>query len=209
MLLVPHRFSYTYPRDAIVEAVSAIPRVRDVRVTRVDRQSITVYFDEYIPYALWCLPEEPTNCAFLDSEGYAFASAPNLEGGALVRHIQVDNTELTLKQTFPSKHFKEVHDFIDRLHGELDLRVTDVMYTKDGDVELFINGGGSLKIAGEQNKNDAFRYLVSILASKEFKHLEPGNFKYIDLRFGNKVYVNEQLEPEIHATTTASTTATE
>ena len=46
--------------------------------------------------------------------------------------------------------------------------------------------------------------LRSILASDEFNDLQPGSFQYIDLRFGNKVFVNKEDPSLIAASTTAT-----
>ena len=204
LLLVPHRFAYTYPHDAVVHAVEGIPRVRSVYVERPDPKSLNVAFDEFTPFALWCLDTPNAPCYFLDDTGYAFAPAPALDGGALVRHTHEGDTELSVGHAFSGDDFAYIHAFTDRLRDELGLRITDVRYSKEGDIELFINGGGSLKITREQNQDDTFAYLASILASKEFKHLKPGNFNYIDLRFGKKIFVNEELVPSEGAATTSA-----
>jgi hypothetical protein len=47
--------------------------------------------------------------------------------------------------------------------------------------------------------------LETILASGTFTHLKPGNFQYVDLRFGSKVFVNEAPV----ASSTPETTDTE
>lgn len=200
--IIPYTFSLLYPKEQIATAVTAIPRVKDVAIER-DMESLLVTFTEYAPYALWCRPEHEA-CYFLDETGYAFAPGPRLEGGALIRHMFEDDGELGKRQVFEPEAFSAVHAFLFELSDVLGLRVTDVLYTKDGDVKLSVNGGGTLFIRGDASYDATFENLESVLASDEFKHLKPGEFQYIDLRFGNKVFVNEE-EPVI-ATTTASTT---
>jgi hypothetical protein len=143
-------------------------------------------------------------CYFLDATGYAFAPGPQLEGGTLVRHIREGGEVLEKKQVFEASAFQGMHTFLLELTNELKLRVTDVLYTKDGDANLSVNGGGKLRIRSGEPYEKIFENLKSVLTSETFKHLEPGNFQYIDLRFGNKIFVNEQ--PEVIATTTEATT---
>lgn len=206
MFLVPHRFSYTYPHDALVRALLAEPRIRTAEVVRSKRDTLRVIFEEYVPYALWCAEGGAQNgCYFLDETGYAFASAPLLAGGSLVRHVDEGNNVLTERAVYTSDNLHSVHAFILRLEQELNLRVTEVVYTKAFDMRLYINGGGTILIARDTDFSAAFEYLMSVLASDTFNHLKPGNFNYIDLRFGKKIFVNEELEYEIAATTSSST----
>lgn len=207
-LLVPHRFSYTYPQQRIIDAVSRVPRIFNVSVTESNRKSLVVAFDEYVPHALWCATRETTApCYFLTLGGYAFAEAPSLRGGSLIRHIREGDETLSTRTAFDESVLAAVHGFIMRMQEELSLRVTDVFYTKVGDIEFFVNGGGIIRITQTQDFVTSFENLVTLLHSEEFEHIEPGNFQYIDLRFGNKVFVNEQMQNEV-ATTTEDTAST-
>jgi cell division septal protein FtsQ len=202
--LIPYRFSFFYPKDKLIANVASIPRVQDVVIYR-DSKTLRVDFTEYAPFALWCSEYDGTpKCYFLDEKGYAFAPGPALRGGTLVRHIREGDESLEKKQAFETSDFRELHEFLEKLTDELKLRVTDVFYTKDGDIRLSVNGGGRFMIRAGEPYAKIFENLTLILASEAFKHLEPGNFQYIDLRFGNKIFVNEQ--PEVVATTTDATT---
>ncbi len=205
--IIPYTFSLMYPQERIASAIASIPRVKDVAVAR-EAETLTVTFTEYEPYALWCQPVT-NSCYFLDETGYAFAPGPRLTGGALVRHIFEDVEILEQKQIFEPAPFALLHKFLERLDTSLRLRVTDVVHTTDGDLRIMVNGGGELILAQNESYDAAFDNLASVLRSEEFKHIEPGNFKYIDLRFGSKIFVNEKLVPDTVATSSdeiASTT---
>jgi cell division septal protein FtsQ len=209
MKLIPYTFSFLYPKDHIANAITSLPRVKDVHVKR-NKRDISVEFTEYTPFALWCLPHtENSECYFLDETGYAFAPGPQLQGGALARHVREGETELKRGQAFDEGAFSRTHALLARLLHELGLRVTDVLYTEDGDMKLTVNGGGELMLLADAGTyDDAFENLISVLGSEEFRHIEPGNFKYIDLRFGNKVFVNEKLESNVLATSTETVAST-
>jgi cell division septal protein FtsQ len=208
MKVVPYRFTLMYPHDALIEAVQALPRVKSVELSREKNTELRVSFSEYAPYALWCAHDDGTRCYFLDAEGYAFAESPNLKGGTLIRHTYVGVSNLEKKQITEESVFRETHRLLERLRDELSLRVTDVRYTEAGDMELTVNGGGILFLRSESSYDGTFENLRSILGSESFSHLEPGNFQYIDLRFGNKVFVNEE-KPVVATTTDAIATSTE
>lgn len=205
LTIVPYTFSLTYPEERLARVIASIPRVKDVDLTR-DATSLSVVFTEYVPFALWCKNIDDA-CFFVDETGFAFAPGPRLHGGALVRHIFEEGGDPEKKQVFETDAFRSTHEFLDQLNERLKIRVTDVFYTKDGDVKLYVNGGGELIFKEGESYDVLYENLASVLASDEFKHLEPGNFKYIDLRFGNKIFVNERYASE--ATTTATGTIPE
>jgi len=202
--LIPYRFTLLYPHDTIVEALAAYPRVKEVTLTR-EHTVLTVNFTEYTPYALWCLPDT-VSCYFLDETGYAFGESPSLAGGALIRHVLYGEETLSRKQLMPRDDFTKLHHFLDRLATEMGIRVTEVRGTHTVDLTLSVNGGGALLIENNADYDRVFENLRTLLASKEFAHIAPGNFQYIDLRFGNKVFVNEELASESGTSSPQSTT---
>jgi len=66
-----------------------------------------------------------------------------------------------------------------------------------------------LKVSQLMPVADSFKNLQSILSSEEFIHLQNGAFQYIDLRFGDKIFLNEEEEvvemPEVLEETATST----
>ena len=90
--------------------------------------------------------------------------------------------------------------------SQLGFNVTAVKKTSQQELSYHIAGGGRIITSLLESYESTVENLATILQSEEFTHLEPGNFQYIDLRFGSKVFVNEEL-PELEtATTTASMT---
>ena len=202
--LVPKRFSYLYPHDRMVEVLGKIPRIHDVQISVEGRTHIHATFAEYIPHALWCVYEkDDAPCYFITKEGYAFAEAPSLHGGALTRHSIEGVAEIDSGMVIDPDTLQKIDNFSDRISEELGLRVTSIIHKKNSDLEFLVNGGGSILVSSGKDYQTTFENLKSVLTSKEFKHIEPGNFKYVDVRFDNKVFVNEDF-----STPGASTTAT-
>lgn len=200
-LIVPKHFTYLYPSERIHAVLAKNTRMHDIVLARTDRHTLDVSFKEYVPYALWCSYSASTSpCYFVTEDGYAFAEAPVLQGGALPRHVLEGVDDLHVGDLHTEKSLAEIDAFMQRATQELGLRIASVLHKKNGDIELHINGGGAIFVSGKKDLNTAFDNLTSVLSSTEFKHIEPGNFKYIDVRFENKVFVNEKLFEE--ATTT-------
>lgn len=204
--LIPKQFTYLYPHDRMKEVVEKTPRAYSVDIHRTSRNSLQVSFAEYVPHALWCMQDAvDTPCMFVDSSGYAFTEAPQLLGGSLVRHSFEGLESLTEGAVTTPERLLVVDSFIQRVEQDLGLRVTSLLEKKNGDIEFYVNGGGMILVSGGKDFQATFENLKSVLSSKEFKHIKPGNFKYIDVRFDNKVFVNEELETVSTATTSTTT----
>lgn len=199
---IPRRFTWTYPESEIVAVVQATPRVSHPSVERTGKV-VQVRFAEYEPVALWCGATAVYDCVFLDSVGYGFAVAPSLTGGAFIRYINVGHAAV------PGEVFTEVADFTQL--QELTARLSDVGWSviqieldQARDAFVRLAGGSELKISLTYSPQQIVDNLQTVLRSEKYADLEPGNFTYIDLRFGNKVFVNEFGDPEAHASSTES-----
>lgn len=209
MLIIPKRFTYLYPERRIYEVLEKTPRIHDIQIVRTTRTTLTVTFQEYVPHALWCISkEENVPCFFLNKEGYAFAEAPLLQGGTLIRHIAEGETEISRAQVINADLLARIDAFIVMVDEKLHMRITSVLHKKNGDLELYVSGGGTIFAPSTVDFTTTFNNLQSVLASKEFTHIKPGNFNYIDVRFNNKVFVNEEMGSTTNAIATTTATST-
>ena len=201
-LIIPKRFSYLYPHDRIYEVVAKNTRMYDISIERASYTELGVSFKEHIPYALWCSDSASTSpCLYMTNTGYAFAEAPILQGGALVRHVDEGTGDVAIGSVRTKKQLSDTEYFTSRIERELGLRTASILYKKNGDIEFSINGGGQIFVSGGNNVEDSFDNLHAVLTSQEFKHLKPGNFQYVDVRFSNKVFVNESMNDSGSTTT--------
>jgi cell division septal protein FtsQ len=197
--LVPRRFVYLYPKSSILNAVQAIERIKDVELERISATSLAVSFAEYVPDALWC-DAQAENCVFLDETGYAFAPAPDLTGGSFLRLEKLAITPVSGTQAFTEADYAQINQLVSLLEQNTWF-VRVVAVDAAGDAYLSLVGGGELKVALTDEPAQIIDNLFTVLNSPEFTGLGPGEFEYIDLRFGNKVFVND-LEPDVATTTT-------
>lgn len=202
--LIPKRYTLLYPKDDIEKHILDLDRVKNVHLEKDDNNNLIVAFEEHVPRALWCAEVDSEGCVFVDINGYAFAKAPRLTGGAFVRYIT--DTEPKVETYLDPEYIKETEAFISSVESELSLFVTHVVRLGDYDTEYYVSGGGRIKVSQGVSSTHNFRNLKLVLDAEEFKHIEPGTFNYIDLRFGDKIFVNE-VKADI-ATTTTSTTST-
>lgn len=201
--LIPKRFRWFYPETAIARRVEAIDRVKQTHLEFDDDNNLVVAFDEYVPLGLWCKDMESKECLFIDNSGLAFAPAPDLTGNAFVRFLTDSEPAVGMLVT-DQKYLDESQQFIEKLESNLNLFVTHVIKAGDFDTEYQVAGGGRIKISQSVPAEDSFANLETILRSEDFVHIEPGTFNYIDLRFGDKVFINEvkeEMETESATTT--------
>jgi len=188
--LVPRRFSLFYPEKEILDRLEGIERIKDVKLDKISRTALHVTFSEYKPYALWC-GNEIELCYFLDEKGFAFGVAPTLTGESLVRYYRSDKEPQLQTSYSDIEDFEKTKKFTEMMaqgewyivRVEID-SVRDVFYTLADDSEL--------RLTLRDEVEEPFHYLEALLGSNEFLHLKPGNFQYVDLRFGSKIYVNEE-----------------
>ena len=203
---IPRRFSWFYPEEEVIKKLEEIERIKDVHVEKISGTELKVTFSEYTPYALWC-GENNENCYFIDEKGFAFGRAPELTGESLVRHRKLGE-EPQLRATLISEDdFSKIKEF-NRLLALSGWYVAEVEVDTVKDVFYILGDGSEIRATLESDPNETFTYFDTLRKSEEFAHLQPGNFQYIDLRFGEKVYVNEESDLAV-ASSTDETMTTE
>lgn len=203
--LIPRTFTYMFPAAAIEAAVSSVPRVKDIEITRADKKTLAVSFTEYAPFALWCTKDRD-HCLFIDEQGFAFSDAPDLTGGAFVRFVVEDKPMLLGSSVLSEKTLATALSFSEALKQEFGFVVEEILYEQNGDVTYRLVGGAKLLLDKNATVENTINNLESVLDSDDFAHLRSDNFQYIDLRFGNKVFVNEEVAvPEMDTATTSTT----
>lgn len=189
--LVPRRFAWFYPESEIVSAVTATERIKNIVINRDSGTNLKVNFDEYTPQALWCKSVEQLECVYLDETGYAFGHTPQLIGGSFLRFVKTGEDPTIGTSVTNAQTLANISSLVEKL-AEHEWFVSYVEIDQVDDIFLKIVEGGELKVTAAEDPAMTVDNLLVILSSEEFKHIHPGNFQYIDLRFGNKVFVNEQ-----------------
>ncbi len=206
MGIIPRQFAWWYPQDEIIQNISQIPRMKNPIVERDGGRLLTVRFDEYQPYALWCADRTSEDCVFIDPTGYAFGAAPKLSGGAFLRYRTLGRDMVVGTAMAEPYELKTMETFVSLVESNLPFAITQIETDTAGDVFYIVSGGGEFKATLNDDAQKVFDNLRIILGSKEFTDVRPGSFQYIDLRFGNKVFVNEEIGGV--ASTSATTTET-
>ncbi len=189
--IVPRVFAFTYPEADIINSIKEIERIKNLTVVRSGATEVVVTFDEYEPHALWCKNNETEGCFFLDDSGYSFTTAPSLSGGSFLRMVTIGKDPSIHAQAFDTEQYKAAQELVTVL-ADAKWPISKAEIDAAGDGFLTVAGGGQFKITLKQSAKETVDNLMTVLGSEKFKHIKPGNFEYIDLRFGEKVFVNEE-----------------
>jgi cell division septal protein FtsQ len=190
---IPRSFAWLYPHDDIVATVSATPRVKDPVVER-RKKALVVTFAEYEPAALWCDAAESSQCVFLDENGYGFAAAPDLAGGAYTRYVQIGQSASTSEVFTDASDFAALQELVELLDAA-GWPVVSIELDQARDAFVRLVGESELKVSLTLTPAQTFDNLQTIRAAEQYTNLAPGNFAYVDLRFGNKVFVSIEGDP--------------
>ena len=206
---IPRSFVFTYPKQEIIDRLNETPRVKNPTVHR-DGQSLRVELAEFEPVALWCDSSFATStpCVFLDENGYGFAQAPMLAGGSYTRFTLVGEEAVVSQVYTDSTDFSLLRELEDLLFAK-GWTVARVELDQARDAFIYLVGESELKTTLRQTPQQTFDNLQAVLQAEQYQDLTPGSFEYIDLRFGNKVFVNEfgvpeeEIQPELENATTS------
>ncbi len=191
--LVPKTFAIFYPKNELVRSIKEMQRIKEVRVSRHGLNRLSVYYEEYVPKALWCEYENRQECLFLDETGFAFSKAPTLTGATLFRFVTTGQ-EVSLDTIIVEESlFLNALSFANRLASNFDYRIASIVIDGEEDVEFELVAGGSILISRSVGFDVSFENLRTVLASESFQELPAGEFRYIDLRFGDRIFINDTL----------------
>lgn len=203
--MFPKTNSIIYPREKIEkDLINNFQRMKDINFNLKDLKTLEVSFNERDAKYIWCgeyLPEGEVNddlkCYFMDETGYLFDESPFFSGEVYFRFFgPIDNINSPKGSNFVAGEFENLIIFKESLK-KLDVRPVAIFLKEDKDIEVILSSSRPLseapKIIFKSNSdlNKMVENLQSALTAEplkdDFKN-KYDSLKYIDLRFGNKVY---------------------
>lgn len=197
--LVSYRFLPAASVQIIADAIKhTFPLIADVHIEKKFPNALTISVKERIMFGILCndainkkvLPEKQIaiQCAYLDTQGIAYASAPQTIG-FLILKISTDNAEIAIgKQAIDPAMMRRIADINAKLSSIIGSPITGYQLLRNAsrEVRAISRMGFFIIINRDDDLNHAFSVLATVL-KKEIgsKH---NRLDYIDLRFGNKVF---------------------
>ncbi len=156
--------------------------VRDVSVEKVFPSKLRLRFTERIPRAVWCNIRDTDFCSYVDREGIAFRRAQDIKKGFPVI-VKEGNLSLGKKMIEPS-HLERILFFV-REAGNMGLETSYFSILDEKEVESYMKERWAVRFTFEEIEREIenLRLVIRELSKEEIESL-----KYIDLRFGDRVY---------------------
>jgi cell division septal protein FtsQ len=173
-----------------------IPRLLSVDISRSGLKTIKISLVERKPAGLWCANTDSQKCYFLDEQGLVFDRAPSLSGQLFVKYLGLLQSDADpLNQRYLTKEsFSALNDLMSWVLAS-GISVTYVSVDVDGFYRLHLPGGGEIFVNEKQDVDRTFRNLQSLLKEKGLLSKTVSfdtNLDYVDLRFGEKVYIKKK-----------------
>ncbi len=195
---VPKGNIFLYPNEDIKEALLyTYPQIKSVDIHVADFHTVVVSVTERHTTALWCASAPTTTpagkvltgCYTMDEDGVVYA--PAREGVSAGEYISYSGG---LPGRVPwhyldSDEFSSLSALVGALsQAEAGDRVQQVVVTESGDVLAYFQNNFLLLFTLTDEGGDVFERLGLALKSDPFKGKKLGDFEYLDLRFGDKLY---------------------
>lgn len=196
-----------YPKKAIeTELHSKFPRLKDIALDLKGLVTLEVNLSERLATYTWCgntLPKETENleelkCYFMGETGYIFDEAPFFSGDVYFRFFgkTVGDKNSPIGTSFLPNNFENHVSFIEELLN-MTLKPIGMLINENDDVEILLSSTTSLSNAPKiifKYGTDLSKLRENLKTALDTDPLKSqlltkySSLKYIDLRFGNKVY---------------------
>jgi cell division septal protein FtsQ len=197
--LIPKTNFFFFPKGAIADALKkTFPKILKVEVKMSSLSAAVINITEREPYAVWCRTpggsKSNDGCYFVDNGGFIFSPAVSSPAVPLPRFAGgLDNQDPVGRRYLTEEKFAALRVFIKYLDSK-GSRSFSFNHLADGDFEVTLDIGGKILF----NDNQDISRLISNLEAalrKENVSIDSSaatTFQYIDLRFGNKVFLKRR-----------------
>lgn len=201
--LVPKDSVLFVPKARITrEVLEAFPRVASADVIQAGPTTLQVLLHERVAVALWCgdvvpplryVPESGFVvdddgwgvCYLVDETGYIFARAPTYSGHVYPRYWASVTNANPVGSRFISRGELIRQLELERRLRALELDVVAYLLVDERDAELYLARGTRVLFERDTDIETLVESLAALFATPTWE----GVAEYIDIRFGNKVYV--------------------
>lgn len=195
--LYPKTNFLLYPKGKIKKALAQEFLVlKDINLRLENVNTLKISLTERKAKFTWCGEEPPEDlsaakCYFMDAEGYIYIEAPYFSGDVYFKFFGRADEQAgsPLGFYFLPENFQKLVYFRDAAE-KMGLNPSFAVVKNDGDVELYLDSQINaskiiFKLGSDIEK--VVENLGLVLESEELKN-KIGALRYVDLRFGNKIY---------------------
>lgn len=206
LFIFPKNNILSYAREDIRKKILAeFPQVRQVSIRAKNPQTVEVSVTERTPQSLWC-DILPTNnpCLLMDGNGFAYVPEAGSSTAALIRYTGNASTTpgytaaVVPRQFLTPEQFIPLQALVSAIsENQKDNPVLEVAVDEHGDVAARFANNFILKFVLAEAGKDVYQRYTIALSSAPFVGKSTGDFEYLDLRFGDKLYFKERVLGEV------------
>lgn len=156
--------------------------IEDIKIEKIFPSRIVASTKERVPFAIWCILPDTRTCAFLDKNGIPFQIIDQVKKGPLV-FIKEREPSLGVEIITP-----ENLTLLSLLRKNLLLENIEINYfeiIEEKDILAYTQEGWKIYFSLENNKQEVENLSLIMNEIDQAKRRE---LKYIDLRFGDRIY---------------------
>lgn len=174
------------------ELAKKFPRIKTLDVSKKFPDTLEVSLMERKLWGILCSDpvggENTANCVYVDKEGFTYENAPESSGSLIIK-LHVDFPKLNVGERALQEKILNIVLFLDEELPKLGVgRIVGYEYSlkTPREIKAASSEGFKMYFNVEDNFPNVFRVLKTVL-NEEIKERR-SQLKYIDLRFGNKVF---------------------
>ena len=197
--------SYLFPKREIEEGIlHEFPRLKNVRVSRIDYHTLSLPVAERAHFALWCGEEFLSahileDCWFIDNTGFVFEHAPTFSTGVYFEvygALERAGEDTPLRAVLPRGRFNLALSFMQELQKE-HISLLRIFIKPEEEYGVVVNSSEHNPYLRDteilfKEGQDSSMLIKNLLAALPVQFPIGSVLKkkllYIDLRFGNKIY---------------------
>jgi cell division septal protein FtsQ len=196
LYLFPKNNIFLYPKFKTQQhLLEQIPTIAKVSIEAKDFHTLQVTVNERARKALWCgtNANAPSACFWLDEDGLAYSATSDLklpnEATSTYMHYFGTLVGASPRQFLTSEQFRALSALIDALaQQQPSIAIKSVEVDSVGAVRVEYDNGFELLFNLSAAGADVYQRFVLALSSEAFSGHKLGDFQYLDLRFGDKLY---------------------
>ncbi len=169
-------------RELERELAIRMPVIKNVNVVKVFPDIITVTVKERVPVAVWCYGKNTDRCLYIDSNGVAFQKARHYSSSFFTAINITDAPHLGSVVISPDDI--NILFFIKSVLEEENFTVRYFHIESKDKIDVYVNEGWRIIISLDNTE----RQLENLIAVYDTIRNKRSSLKYIDLRFGDRVY---------------------
>lgn len=197
VFLFPKNNILLYPKKSLTQSLhEQFPRLAEVQVRANNFRTIGIVVRVRVPESLWCgmLPEAKVPCLFMDEDGVAYEAAAQFSGTVYTEYFGTTTGSAVPKQYLTPEQFRSLTALVQAFKDKEGESIARVVVDEQEDVRATFDNGFTLLFTTKEDSGDVYERFLLAKTADPFSSHALGDFEYLDLRFGDRLYYKLKAE---------------